>query len=107
MGEAEMKLLTKEVLARFKKVGQQEGNPNPIVCIKFFDPCGSWTWYATSYTPEDRCFFGYVVGFEKEWGYFSLDEMSSVKNRMGLGIERDLHFTAGHFNDVIPEEHRR
>jgi hypothetical protein len=26
-----------------------------------------------------------------EWGYFSLAELESVKEPLGLGIERDLH----------------
>ena len=88
-----MKLLTKELEARFAKVGNQEGKgEDALVIAKFFDPCGSWTWYATEYDPATREFFGLVCGFEQEWGNFSLDELQSVRNRLGLGLERDLHF---------------
>lgn len=45
----------------------------------------------TLYVADVR-FFGLVIGHETELGYFSLDELSTVKNRMGLGIERDLHW---------------
>jgi len=87
-----MKLLTKEILDRFKKIGSQENSDNPEIVAKFFDPTGSWTWYATEYNPTNKTFFGLVHGLEKEWGYFSLDELESVKGLFGLGIERDIHF---------------
>lgn len=88
-----MKLLTKAIEKRFAKVGSQDGKGEKatIIC-KFFDCCSQWTWYATEYNPETRTFFGLVQGFEKEWGYFSLDELQTTKNRLGLPMERDLHF---------------
>lgn len=84
-----MKLLTKALEKKFMSIGRQEDDPT-IVC-KFFHPFSDWTWYATEYDPEERMFFGRVDGFESEMGYFSLDELESVKVR-GLGIERDLYF---------------
>jgi len=33
-----MKLLTKELLMRFEKVGRQEDDKDPIVIAKFFNP---------------------------------------------------------------------
>jgi hypothetical protein len=87
-----MKLMTKEILSKIPALYAQENNPDPIVHVKFFCPWGSWTWYATEYSPEDRMFFGRVDGHESEMGYFSLDELESVKGPAGLGIERDLWF---------------
>lgn len=43
------------------------------------------------------CFFGYVIGFEGEWGYFSLKELTNVMVR-GLTIERDLDFEMNNFS---------
>ena len=42
-----MKLMTKAIEDRFAKLGRQEekGDHAVVVC-KFFDPSGSWTWYA-------------------------------------------------------------
>jgi len=40
----------------------------------------------------DWLFYGLVDGFEKEWGYFSLKELESVRGPLGLGIERDIYF---------------
>lgn len=59
--------------------------------IKFFTPDSSWTWYATEFNGDD-IFFGLVIGFEPEFGYFSLSELESVRGPLGLPIERDLHF---------------
>jgi hypothetical protein len=90
-----MRLLTKEILAVLPPLGAQEENPDPTVYVKFFTPDGSWTWYATEGSPEgeDFMFFGYVIGFEAEWGYFVLSELESVRGQFNLRIERDLFFT--------------
>lgn len=71
-----------------------------MLWVKFFDPCGSWTWYAAEYDPADRLFFGFVEGFEGEWGCFALDELLSVRGSMGLGIERDLYWTPCRFSEL-------
>jgi hypothetical protein len=92
-----MKLMTKQLEQRFAKVGSQEGEKDPLVVARFFNPTGAGTWYATEYDPKTRMFFGYVSIFgdwNDEWGYFSLDELEEYKGRFNLGIERDLHFTA-------------
>lgn len=93
-GGVKMKLLTKELEARFAEVGSQDGIKDPIVIAKFFNLAGMGTWYATEYIPADKTFFGFVslYGDENdEWGYFSLKEMEEVKGIAGLGIERDLY----------------
>ena len=89
-----MELLTKALLKRFEEVGSQEEVKDQIVIIKFFNPTGAGTWYATEYNPEDKTFFGYASIFgdhNDEWGYFSLEELQSYEGFGGLGIERDLH----------------
>lgn len=87
-----MKLLTKTIAAKLPPLGATERVKDPIVHVKFFDPCGSWTWYCTEGNPETGEMFGLVRGFETELGYFDLSELASVKNCLGLGIERDLHW---------------
>jgi DUF2958 family protein len=59
--------------------------------VKFFTPDSNWTWYASEFDGED-IFFGLVIGFEIELGYFSLSELEEVKGPLGLPIERDLHY---------------
>jgi len=88
-----MKLLTKEIEKTIPALYNQESKGmDAIVYVKFFTPFSSWTWYATEYDPKEQIFFGYVIGFEREFGYFSLDELESVEGPFGPAIERDLYF---------------
>jgi hypothetical protein len=69
---------------------------NPKAIVKFLDPNGARTWFATEFDGEDT-FFGLVdVGSwseRLELGYFSLSELESRKGPFGLRVERDLSFT--------------
>ena len=98
-------LLTEALIKRFAEVGSQENESDPIIIAKFFDPTGAGTWWATEYDPAERLFYGYAtLGLGEdcdEWGNFSLDELESVKGRMGLGIERDRHFIEKRASEVI------
>ena len=100
-----MKLLTEEIKNKLPKLYANENKkPEDIFVIcKFFNPMGSWTWYATEFDGEDR-FFGFVRGFENELGYFSLIELQSVKGPLGLGIERDRHFGKHTLAEVMEKE---
>ncbi|NDK09139.1 DUF2958 domain-containing protein, partial [Candidatus Gracilibacteria bacterium] len=71
---------------------------------KYFYPFSNWTWYATEYNEVDKLFFGYVEGFEGEWGYFSLHELQSFKGDIGLGIERDLYFESKPMSHYIEDK---
>ena len=96
-----MKLLTKTLEKRFKRVGSQEAvGENAVVIAKFFTPDSNWTWYATEYDPRTRNFFGLVDGFEKELGYFNLDELEGVRGSLGLPIERDLYFSEATLKEI-------
>jgi hypothetical protein len=59
--------------------------------VKFFTPDSNWTWYASEFDGED-IFFGLVVGYEMELGYFSLSELERVRGPLGLPIERDRYY---------------
>ena len=75
-----------------------------MVHAKFFMPGTGWIWYVTEGSPqeEDFLFFGFVVGLESEFGYFLLSELESVRNKLDLGVERDLAFREGRLTDVVP-----
>lgn len=60
--------------------------------VKFFTPDSNWTWYASEYDPTAQVFFGYVIGFFDELGYFTLEELEGARGPLGLPIERDEHF---------------
>ena len=100
-----MKLITKTLEERFEKIGCQSQTADPIIVAKFFDPCGSATWYATEYDAENKIAFGYVTGLAfDEWGTFSITELESIKRPFGLGIERDLYFKEQRFKEIIKEQ---
>lgn len=83
-----MNLITPELLEQLPPLYAQEEEPDALVYCKFFHPSSGWTWYITEFDGED-IFFGWVVGFEQELGYFSLSELEAIRNP---AIERDLHF---------------
>jgi hypothetical protein len=92
-----MKLLTKEILEKLPKLDSTEDVPaaEKLVIVKFFDPFTAATWYAVEYDPDQGMFFGYAFITEGEWGYFSLNELESIKR-----IERDLWFKPTKFKDI-------
>ena len=53
----------------------------------------------------DDIFFGLVVGFEIELGYFSLKELQEVRGPMGLPIERDLYYEPKSLRELM-EKHQ-
>jgi hypothetical protein len=52
----------------------------------------------------DFLFFGFVVGFEAELGYFSLKELETAKQGLtgikALPIEQDISFTPCRLSDI-------
>ncbi len=97
-----MKLLSDELRAQLPPLYGQENALDAMIYAKFFTPWTGWTWFVTegSQQEEDFIFFGYVIGFESEWGYFSLNELESIRGPGGLTIERDLCFTPKHTSEI-------
>ncbi len=107
-----MELLTEELKKQLPPLYSQEKEQDPMVICKFFHPLSSLTWYAMEGSPVDAdgfydtdkekvdfLFFGWISSDQPELGYFSLNEMESVEV-MGLGIERDEHFTPMRLSEV-------
>ena len=95
-----MNLITETQRAQLLANGRQsiendDFDPPPVV--KLFTPDAGATWLLTEIDPDDHdhafglCDLGH--GFP-ELGYVSLAELQSVRGRLGLQVERDLHFTA-------------
>lgn len=102
-----MKLLTGSIRASLPPLYSQENVKDPIVHAKFFTPWSNLTWFAMEYEPADGTFFGWVVGHEEELGYFSLDELESLRGPGGIGVERDIHFTPKPLSRVKAEYERQ
>ena len=83
-------LLPEELKNALPKIGDQEGNKNPTVYAVFQFPLSGWIWFVTEGDAyeDDVWFFGYVVGLEREWGYFCLSELGSV-DIDGVKVRRD------------------
>jgi len=62
-----------------------------MIHAKLFTPWTNWTWYVIEFDGIDQC-FGFVKGFDAEFGYFSLSELESIMGPYGLDIERDTYF---------------
>jgi Protein of unknown function (DUF2958) len=110
-----MELLTQELKKQLPPLYSQEHVKDPLVVCKFFHPLANMTWYAYEGSPVDEdgyydtdkekvdfLFFGWVHSDQPELGYFSLNEMQEIQV-MGLGIERDLHFTPKKLSEVKKE----
>jgi hypothetical protein len=95
-----MKLFTREVLAAFKKQGYQgdkDAKDIKIIC-KIFNPYGAGTWLLYEFNEEEDIFFGFAnIGDPDcaELGAISKTELEEYRNKMGLGLERDLYFPVG------------
>lgn len=107
-----MMLLTKEIEAKLRKNGEinrahveRDGNTEDFMpVVKFFNPMGAATWLITEVVDEgedmdgnhDLILFGLCdLGMGcPEMGNVSLNELKSIKLAVGLGVERDMYFTA-------------
>lgn len=92
MTDAAHDLLPDKFLTRLPPRYGTEQQDDPIAHLKWFTPDSSWTWYVLEYDPADRLCFGLVIGQERELGYFSLDELLTLRGPLGLKVERDLYW---------------
>ncbi|MFZ2326770.1 MAG: DUF2958 domain-containing protein [Rhodoferax sp.] len=95
-----MNLISDELRTQLLANGRQsladEGSdPQPVV--KLFTPDAGATWLLTEIDPDDDdhafglCDLGLGL---PELGYVSLAELATLRGRLGLPVERDLHFKA-------------
>ena len=86
-----MELIPQEIKELIPKLYETEKQNDPIAYIKLF--LDGWTWYITELSIDNNICFGYVISpFESELGYFSLNEIKSIKGSLGLSVERDISF---------------
>ena len=87
-----MILLTDELRAQLLANGRQRDTDH-VPVVKFFNPLGAGLWLATELDADGDILFGLTDLGEPELGYFSLEEIASVRLPFGLGIERDILFS--------------
>ena len=92
-----MKLLTEAQRTKLLANGTRRGDDHKPV-VKWFNAGGTGTWLLSELDPEypDECGFGLAdLGFgTPESGSIGLLELTAYRGPFGLGIERDIHFTA-------------
>lgn len=84
-----------------------ERDHKPVV--KLFTPDASATWLLSECDPDepDRLFGLCDLGLGyPELGFVSLSEILEVRGRLGLPVERDMHFVANKPLSVYAEEAR-
>jgi hypothetical protein len=100
-----MELLTAEIREQLLRNGRLrleyqtrgEAEPDFLPVVKLFTPDAGCTWLLTELDPDEPdiafglCDLG--MGFP-ELGTVSISELESVRGRLGVPVERDLHFTA-------------
>src|SRR5690349_3726904 len=115
--ETAMKLLTSEIETRLLENGRKQepvrGTKDEIdfwPVVKLFTPDAACTWLLTEIDPEDPdiafglCDLGMGC---PELGSVSLSELESVRGKLGLPIERDLHFRPTKTLSIYADEARQ
>lgn len=90
-----MELLPDHIREQLLKNGSALRETDHVPVVKYFDPCGAATWLISEILPtEQDVMFGLCdLGMGcPELGYVSFAELSAVKGKLGLHMERDLHF---------------
>ena len=81
----------------------QENNADPIVYLEMHFSDLPWRWFVTEceieHEARDILFYGYVCGFEKEWGYFLLSELEETRRPLLV----DYKFKPMPFSEVKKE----
>ena len=112
-----MRLLTNDIRDRLIKNGHvraalaETGKaiPDFIPVVKLFTPDAGCTWLLTELNPEDPdiafglCDLG--MGYP-ELGCVRISELESVRGKLGLPVERDLHFDPTRTISAYAEEAR-
>ena len=95
-------IIPKEIRETLPDLYISTDTPDPLCRVKLFTPDSNWTWFIIELSKDDNstC-YGYVQGLDSELGYFSLDEIASVRGALNLPIERDIHFNPTKLSQIM------
>lgn len=96
------RLLTESLKSVLPRLREQERSEDPTVYAVFSFPASGWKWFVMEgeLTGEDFLFFGYVIGFEGEFGHFSLSELEAVDIH-GIRVERLQDFNPARLSECL------
>lgn len=99
-----MLLLSDDLIKKIPPLYSTENEKDPLIQCRFYIEDNIWSWYVIEFDLEQGIFFGYVCGFEKELGYFSLKELESVKTEsLEIEIIRDKDFKVKKLSEIKKE----
>jgi hypothetical protein len=112
-----MKLLTQSIREQLLRNGRLKdqyagtySEPDFLPVVKLFTPDAGCTWLLTELDPADPdiafglCDLG--MGFP-ELGAVSIGELEAVRGKLGLPVERDLHFVPTKTISAYADEARK
>ena len=67
--------MIKDLLKNAADLYTQDGKGKKAVVYLVLEGINGWKWYITEYSKKENIAFGYVKGFEDEWGYISIEEL--------------------------------
>jgi hypothetical protein len=95
-------------MEKLKKAHEHDdGTSDAEVLVHYFNPTGQGDWYIVDIDNDEDTMFGLCCLDYAELGYVSLNELKSIKVRMGLGIERDIHWNVKKISECTQEAHKK
>lgn len=73
--------MIKDLLKNAADLYSQDGKGKKAVVYLVLEGINGWKWYITEYSKKENIAFGYVKGFEDEWGYISIEELEENINK--------------------------
>src|SRR5580765_4760221 len=97
------RLLTERLRAQLPPLDATQATPiaERLAVVKLYTPDSHWTWYVVEFDGDD-VFYGLVDGIDREYGYFSLSEIESIRGPLGLPMERDAYFKPTALGNLDP-----
>lgn len=100
-----MKLITQEIADALPSLEEtaEYSIDDHTVHLKLFTPDAGATWHIVAGDIEDGMLFGLCdlgLGFP-ELGYVSLEELKTVRGKLGLPVERDKFWSATPLREVM------
>lgn len=70
-----------EILKEVPALYSQDGKGFEADVYIRVEALNGWKWYITEYSAKEKLFFGYICGFNNEWGYISIEELTDLIKR--------------------------
>lgn len=79
--------MIKDLLKNAAELYAQDGKGKEAVVYLVLEGVNGWKWYITEYSKKDNLAFGYVQGYENEWGYIDIEEIQQNIDKGYIYIE--------------------